>query len=223
MHSLWLKYWRKLVTINYHWPNRKEGADLHKAQVPRRESRCYGRFLFRNKIFSYEQDQTCKSQRKKEIGKVLALPRNRTWWNSEHAIWHKSILDIFWNSAVGNWLCSQPYLCQLLSHVWLVATPWTLACQASLSIEFSRQEYWSWLPFPFPGDLPDPGIEPRFPALQADSLPFEPLGKPIVNLAMTKSMHCSPSFIPPPNPTTHFLEHWLGWPTCPTLLGLSGF
>ena len=87
---------------------------------------------------------------------------------------------------VGNWLCSQPCVCQLLSHVCLVATPWTVACQASLSIEFSRQEYWSWLPFPFPGDLPDPGIEPRFPALQADSLPSEPLGKPIVDLAMTK-------------------------------------
>ena len=54
------------------------------------------------------------------------------------------------------------------------ATPWTVACQASLSMEFSRQEYWSGLPFPFPGDGPDPGIEPRSPALQADSLPYKP-------------------------------------------------
>ena len=44
-----------------------------------------------------------------------------------------------------------------------------------------RQEYWSGLPFPFPGDLPDPGIEPRFPALQADALPSELLGKPVSN------------------------------------------
>ena len=43
---------------------------------------------------------------------------------------------------------------------------------------FSRQEYWSGLPFPSPGELSDPGIEPRFPTLQADSLPSEPLGKP---------------------------------------------
>ena len=58
-------------------------------------------------------------------------------------------------------------------------TLWTLTCQASRSMEFSRQEYWSGLPFPSPGDLPDPGIEPRFPALQADSLPSEPPGKPM--------------------------------------------
>ena len=49
-------------------------------------------------------------------------------------------------------------------------TPWTTAHQALLSIEFCRQEYWSGLPFPPPGDLPDPGIEPVFPALPSDSL-----------------------------------------------------
>ena len=52
-------------------------------------------------------------------------------------------------------------------------TPWTLARQAPLSMGFSRPEYWSRLPLPFPGDLPDPGIEPRPPVLQADSLPAE--------------------------------------------------
>ena len=57
-------------------------------------------------------------------------------------------------------------------------TPWTVVCQVPLSIEFSRQEYWSGLPCPFPGDLPDPGIEYRSPTLQADSLPFKPPGKP---------------------------------------------
>ena len=50
--------------------------------------------------------------------------------------------------------------------------------QAPPSMEFSRQEYWSGLPFPSPGDLPDPGIKPRSPALQADALPSEPPGKP---------------------------------------------
>ena len=55
---------------------------------------------------------------------------------------------------------------QSLSHIWLFATPWTLACQAPLSMEFSRQEYWSGLPFPFPGDLPNPGIEPASLALE---------------------------------------------------------
>ena len=63
------------------------------------------------------------------------------------------------------------------SHVQLM-TPWTVACQVPLSMGFSRQEYWSGLPFPSPGDLPDPGIELRSPALQADSLPIELQGKP---------------------------------------------
>ena len=55
-----------------------------------------------------------------------------------------------------------------------LATPWTGAPQAPLSIEFSRQEYWSGLPFPSPGGLPNPGIKPGFPAMQTDSLPSEP-------------------------------------------------
>ena len=54
------------------------------------------------------------------------------------------------------------------------------------SMEFSRQEYWSGLPFPSPGDLPNPGIEPRSPALQADALPSEPPGKPIWNTGAPK-------------------------------------
>ena len=56
-------------------------------------------------------------------------------------------------------------------------TPLTVALQAPLAMEFSRQEYWSGLLFPSPGDLPDPGIEPRSPALWADALPSEPPGK----------------------------------------------
>ena len=59
----------------------------------------------------------------------------------------------------------------------ILCDSWTVAHQAPLSIEFSRQEYWSGLPFPSSGDLPDPGIEARSPALQVDSLPSEPPGK----------------------------------------------
>ena len=65
-----------------------------------------------------------------------------------------------------------------LSCVQLFATPWTVAYQASPSMGFSRQEYWSGLPFPSPGDLPDPGIEPRSPASWADAVTSEPPGKP---------------------------------------------
>ena len=67
---------------------------------------------------------------------------------------------------------------QMLSSVWLFVTPWTVVHQAPLSIEFSKQEYWSGLPFPSPGDFPHPGIESWSPALQKDSLPTESPGKP---------------------------------------------
>ena len=62
----------------------------------------------------------------------------------------------------------------------LFATPWTVAYQAPLSMGFSRQEYWLGLPFPSPEDLPDPGIKPRSPALEADTLTSEIPGKPKV-------------------------------------------
>ena len=65
-----------------------------------------------------------------------------------------------------------------LSHVWLFVTPWTGANQASPSVGFSRQEYWSGLLFPSPGDLPNPGIEPESPTLQTSTLPSEPPGNP---------------------------------------------
>ena len=64
-----------------------------------------------------------------------------------------------------------------LSRVQLFATPWTVAYQVPPSMGFSRQEYWSVLPFPSPGDLPNPGIEPRSPTLRADALPSQPPGK----------------------------------------------
>ena len=69
-------------------------------------------------------------------------------------------------------------LLSCFSRVQLCATLWTTAYQALLSMGFSRQECWSGLPLPSPGDLPDPGIEPGSTALQIDSLPSEPPGKP---------------------------------------------
>ena len=81
------------------------------------------------------------------------------------------------------YLATSSYCVKVLvfSLIWLFAIPWTVACvacQAALSMEFSRQEYWNGLPFPSPVDLPDPGVEPRSPAFQVKSLPSEPPGKP---------------------------------------------
>ena len=75
---------------------------------------------------------------------------------------------------------SQDPCIYVLSHVQLFVTPWTVACQAPLSMRFSWQEYWSWLPFPIPGNLPDPGIEPAplvSPSLAGRFFISEPLGK----------------------------------------------
>ena len=73
---------------------------------------------------------------------------------------------------------------QSLQSCLTLATLWTVACQAPLSMGFSRQEYWSRLPFSSPGDLPNPGIEPGSPALQADSLLTELQGKAMNSLTL---------------------------------------
>ena len=96
-------------------------------------------------------------------------PEGRRWQSVNLRIIH---LYSQWFSDFGviqshlqwNWKCS------LLGHVQLFVGPWTVAHQVSLSMGFSRQEYWSGLPFSSPENLPDPGIEPRSPKLQADSL-----------------------------------------------------
>ena len=79
---------------------------------------------------------------------------------------------------------------KLLSPVQLFVILWTVAHQAPPSMGFSRQEYWSGLPFPSPRDLPDPGIEPRSPALQADALTSEPPGKPYMILSTELKLSC---------------------------------
>ena len=85
----------------------------------------------------------------------------------------KTLQKVGMEGTYLNMLC----VCQSLSRDLLFAIPWTVACQAPLSMELSRQEYWSGLLCPSPGDLPNPGIEPSL-ALQADSLTSEPAGKP---------------------------------------------
>ena len=92
---------------------------------------------------------------------------------------------------------------KLLSLLRLFETPWTVAYQASPSMGFSRQEYWSGLPFPFPGHLPDPGIEPRSPALEEDALTSEPPGKPRRKLVQFRSVAQScPTLCDPMNRST---------------------
>ena len=95
-------------------------------------------------------------------------------------------MDLYWQSNVSAFYMLSRFVIAFLprskhllnSYVRLFATPWTVAYQAPLSMGFSRQEYWSGLPFPSPGGLPDSGIEPGSPALQTDALPSEPSGSP---------------------------------------------
>ena len=98
-----------------------------------------------------------------------------------------------------------------LSHVRLFATPWTVAYQAPLSMGFSRQECWSGLPFPSPGDLPNPGIEPSYPAVQADALLSEPPGKPII--CMNSPNYCHTTII------TTYMSGWYAW--CAAVHGVT--
>ena len=104
-----------------------------------------------------------------------------------HFCGHCWVFQIFWHVECSTLIASSfrilnsPafWLLLLFSQVMSNSvTPWTAARQAPLSMGFSRQEYWSGLPCPSPGDLPNPGIKPRSHALQADSLPSEPPGKP---------------------------------------------
>ena len=80
-------------------------------------------------------------------------------------------------------MTSQKVKVKSLSHVRLFVTPWTVTYQAPLSMGFSRQEYWSGLPFPSPGDFPNPGIEPASPALTGGFFATEPPGKPVTVIA----------------------------------------
>ena len=83
----------------------------------------------------------------------------------------------------------------MLVQLYLTVASWTLAHQAPLSMEFSRQEYWSGLPFPTPGDLPDPGMESSSlvsPALAGEFFTTIPLGKPMITIIRTQIWNQSP-------------------------------
>ena len=85
------------------------------------------------------------------------------------------MIDIYGSSSVAK-------LCPTL------VTPWTVACRALLSMRFHRQEYWTGLPFPFPGDLPDPGIELTSPTLAGGFFPTDLPGKPSHKLGIPKNV-----------------------------------
>ena len=96
--------------------------------------------------------------------------------------------DVFYSSLCAfslSWGIGESPACKW-SEVKLFVTQWTVACQAPLSMGLSRQEYWSGLSFPSPGDLPNPGIEPGSPELQANPLSFEPAGKPISKIMQNR-------------------------------------
>ena len=123
-------------------------------------------------VLSWCENQTIVQVKKKPHWRPFFFPLN----NTDAKIFNKILTNWIWYCAVLFYVCM--CVC-VFSHVWLFGTPWTVACQVSLSMEFSRQKYWSGLPFPTPGNLPDPVIKSMFPALQADSLPLTPSGRPI--------------------------------------------
>ena len=91
------------------------------------------------------------------------------WWNRrtcDHLLLRDHENHNYWTTM------DRRMLKMFVSHIWLFVTPWTVAHQAPLFLEFSRKEYWSGLLFPSPGDLPDLGIKPMSPAWQANSLPL---------------------------------------------------
>ena len=150
----------------------------------------WGGFRFRKNQGGKYRKNCCRYQHYLKNG--IKIPEN--WWDLQRRVSSKENRNIVPNSTqsfeagivilfphykMRNWNLVKVIWSEVksLSHVRLFAIPWTVVYQASLSTGFSRQDYWSGLPFPSPGDLPDPGIKPRSPALQADALPSETPGK----------------------------------------------
>ena len=113
--------------------------------------------------------------------KNMSLYNSSKWVKQQHPkLWKMNafIFNLNLNSCVLS----------CCSHVWLFVTLWAVASQAPLSMGFSRQEYWSGLPFPPPGDLLDPGIKPKSPALQVDSLLLSPWRRIYISLFYIKNL-----------------------------------
>ena len=117
---------------------------------------------------------------------ITSRPMIKLFWHVFNWVIQKGFLLLCLCNWILNWtsfilhisIIIPCVLCaQSLSHVWLFATPWTVAHQDPLSMGFSRQEYYSGLPCPPPGDLLNLEIKPRSTKLQTDSFPSEPLGK----------------------------------------------
>ena len=98
-------------------------------------------------------------------------------------------LRLHWFISLPLAVCNSCEWVKVTQSCLTLCHPMDVACQASLSMEFSRPEYWRGLPFPSPGDLPNPGIEARSPALQVDSLPSETSGKQIMKTNSKQSRH----------------------------------
>ena len=116
----------------------------------------------------------CKESDTTEQLSNLTEQKKQSWDLLQEKIWENIFMTTrYWLNPV--------YVLSCCSRFWLFTTLWAIACQAPQSMEFSRQEYWSGLPCPPPGDLPNPGIElesPAFPALQEDSLLLSHWGNP---------------------------------------------
>ena len=146
--------------------------------MPQKSVRCYGKTQTKflgNPMLNFQVIQGCLNSRMQQkmqrfIYVIWSVSAVQVTAANPHIVWGATI----YLSARG---VNEWFWWKLLSHIWLFATPWIVARQAPLSMRFSKQEYWSGLPFPSPGYLPNPGIEPRSPALQADALPSEPPGK----------------------------------------------
>ena len=115
----------------------------------------------------------------KTLWSLHCVPGNLLSWDL-HELSPLNFTDNLW-SLYHNYFLFYVYVCCMFSHIWIFMTPWTIACKTPLSMEFSRQKYWHGLPFPSPGDLPDPGIKPTSlapPALAGRFFTTEPPGKP---------------------------------------------
>ena len=119
------------------------------------------------------------------VGKHLKCPSIEDMLNYIASVWWSGmqppkvwLFNFPKGFSLKNWCSVSVYVCLCVCSLMLWDSGDCIACQAPLSMEFSRQEYWTGLPFPTSGDLPNPGIKPMSPALQADSLPSNLPGKP---------------------------------------------